>query len=299
MKDKDKLKKLVQIIGDLLKVEGNEWLMDEIMKTIGETSSVEEIAKHSVIQNIHEYCVEQKIQKQATEFYKSFPIPEIKEQLIQDYKKMEHERRRDDFENFCLCLYQQIENITNWLYQSRVLEIWNNEKHSIAIKTFYDRNTRQYVTPANGGTSIEKLVFQNTNSIDDLTKWHANRKFRAILYFFYFGGDVTRDDYTFNSIYFTHEEIYQMRNQNHRGNIPSQYQKITLDKIRGNEARYYFKFYGFLQDFVNHIELGYINKSAPTNKNIAPTNNTKPQKNTLGAINPTLEKLKQQMDKNK
>ena len=48
MKDKDKLKKLVQIIGDLLKVEGNEWLMDEIMKTIGETSSVEEIAKHSV-----------------------------------------------------------------------------------------------------------------------------------------------------------------------------------------------------------------------------------------------------------
>ena len=57
MKDNDKLKKLVQIIGDLLKVEGNEWLIDEILKIIGETSPVEEIANHSVIQNIHEYCV--------------------------------------------------------------------------------------------------------------------------------------------------------------------------------------------------------------------------------------------------
>lgn len=104
MKDKEKLKKLVQIIGDLLKVEGNEWLIDEILKTIGETSPVEEIAKHSVIQNIHEYCIEQKIDKQAQDFYNSFPIQEIKVQLMLDYKKMEHERRRDDFEKFCLCL---------------------------------------------------------------------------------------------------------------------------------------------------------------------------------------------------
>jgi hypothetical protein len=34
MKDREKLKKLVQIIGDLLNVEGNEWLMDEIFKTM-------------------------------------------------------------------------------------------------------------------------------------------------------------------------------------------------------------------------------------------------------------------------
>lgn len=152
MKDKDKLKKLVQIIGDLLKVEGNEWLIDEILKIIGETSPVEEIAKHSVIQNIHEYCVEQKIEKQATEFYNSFPINEIRDQLIQDYKKMEHERRRDDFENFCLCLYQQIENITNYLFETGVVATWNNEKHTIAIKSFYDRNQKQYVLPTDGGT---------------------------------------------------------------------------------------------------------------------------------------------------
>jgi hypothetical protein len=295
MKDRDKLKKLVQIIGDLLKVEGNEWLMDEIMKTIGETSSVEEIAKHSVIQNIHEYCVEQKIEKQAKEFFNSFPIQEIRDQLIQDYKKMEHERRRDDFENFCLCLYQQIENITNFLFDNRIDFNWGADKNKFAIKSSFDEKQRSYVLPNTQGTTVEQLIFQGT----DTSKWFANRKFRAVLYYFYFNKNVIKDDYEFNSVFYVHEEIYQMRNQNHRGSKISQYQKITLDKIRGNEARYYFKFYGFLQDFVNHIELGYNNKSAPTNKNIAPTNKTKPQKNTLGAINPALEKLKQQMDKNK
>lgn len=268
MKNREKLKKLVQIIGDLLKVEGNEWLIDEILKTIGKTSPVEQIAKHSLIQNIHEYCVEQKINKQATEFYKSFPIQEIKNQLILDYKKMEHERRRDDFENFCLCLYQQIENITNYLFESRVVETWNKVKHNIAIKSFYDRNQKKYVFPTNGGTSIEKLVFQNTNPIDDLSKWHANRKFRALLYFFYFAKEVTRDDYGFNSIYFIHEEIYQMRNQNHRGSKPSEYQQKTLNKIKGNESKYYFKFYGFLQDFLTQIEYNVSNQTFLTEKKI-------------------------------
>lgn len=264
MKDKEKLKKLIQIVGDLLKIEGNEWLIDEILKTIGETSPVEEISKNSVIQNIHEYCVEQKIEKQATEFYNSFPIQEIKDRLLQDYKKMEHERRRDDFDNFCLCLYQQIENITNYLFETKVVPTWNNEKHTIAIKSFYDRNQKQYVLPTNKGVSIEKLVFQSTDPIDDLSRWYANRKFRAILYFFYFNREVTSNDYAFNSIYFTYEEIYQMRNQNHRGGKSSEYQKISLNKIKGNESKYYFKFYGFLQDFITKIEKNFKEETTNT-----------------------------------
>lgn len=154
MKDRDKLKKLVQIIGDLLKVKGNEWLIDEILKTIGETSPVEEIAKHSVIQNIHEYCVEQKIEKQATEFYNSFPIQEIKNQLIQDFKKMEHERRRDNFEGFCLSMFQQIEAIVNFLFVSDLTKIkLQNERRSSAFiewdkeKATWVRNSSQRLIP--------------------------------------------------------------------------------------------------------------------------------------------------------
>lgn len=251
--DKDKLKKLVQIIGDLLKEKGNEWLVDEILKTIGENSPFEEIAKNSLIQNIHEYCVEQKIEKQAKAFYASFPITQIKDQLIQDYRKMEHERRRDDFENFCLCMYQQIENISNFLFEKKIESVWNAEKNQIAVKSFFDRDQRKYLPPKSGGTSLEKLVFQGT----DTSKWYTNRKFRSVLYFYYFKKNVTRDDYQFNSIYFIHEEIYQMRNQNHRGSTLTPYQQKTLNKIMGKESRYYFKFYGFLQDFVNQIELSY------------------------------------------
>ena len=293
MKDKEKLKKLVQIIGDLLKEEGNEWLIDEILQTIGEVSPVEEIAKHSLIQNIHEHCVEQKIDKQAKEFYDSFPIAEIKDQLILDYRKMEHERRRDDFENFCLCMYQQIENISNFLFDKKIESVWNSEKNQIAVKSFFDRTQRRYVPPNTGGTSLEQLVFQGT----DTSKWYANRKFRAVLYFFYFKKNVTRDDYEFNSIYFTHEEIYQMRNQNHRGSTPTPYQQKTLNKIKGNESRYYFKFYGFLQDFVNQIESSYSITSNSGNEN-KKSSKYKTQKNTIGANNPELEKLKQQMKKN-
>jgi hypothetical protein len=293
MKDREKLKKFVQIIGDLLKIEGNEWLIDEILKTIGETSPVEEIAKHSIIQNIHEYCVEQKIAKQATEFYNSFPIQEIKDQLIIDYKKMEHERRRDDFENFCLCVYQQIENINNFLFDKRIEQNWASEKNKIAIKSSYDETQRKYVLPNLEGTSLENLVFQGTDS----SKWFANRKFRAVLYYFYFNKNVNKDEYEFNSVFYVHEEIYQMRNQNHRGSKPSSYQQITLDKIKGKESRYYFKFYGFLQDFVNHIELSYSNKSLVKNVNSTTLNKSKPQKNTIGANNPELEILLQQMKK--
>ena len=145
LKDKEKLKRLVQIIGDLLKEEENEWLTDEILKVIGKATPVEEIAKHSLIQNIYEYCVEQKIDKQSKEFYDSFPLADIKDQLLLDYRKMEHERRRDDFENFCLCMYQQIENITNYLFEKNIESIWNVEKNKIAVKSFFDRTQRKYV----------------------------------------------------------------------------------------------------------------------------------------------------------
>lgn len=295
MKDKDKLIKLVQIIGELLKIEGNEWLIDEILKTIGENSPVEEIAKHSLIQNIHEYCVEQKIDKQAIEFYSSFPIDELKPQLILDYKKMEHERRRDDFENFCLCLYQQIENITNFFFDSTIMGLWHDEKLKPAIKSFFDRNQNKYILPTSGGKSIQSLVFQYATPIDDLLRWPANRKFRAVLFYYYFNKEVSRDDYEFNSIYFKHEEIYQMRNQNHRGSKPSDYQQITINKIKGKESKYYFKFYGFLQDFITQIEFVFSQNGAEK-KVYKKTEDKRISGDTLGE-NPELAKLFEQYKK--
>jgi len=235
MTEKDKLKKLVNIIGDLLKIEGNEWLIDEILKTIGDTSSIEEISKHSIIQNINEYCIEQKIEKQAVEFYKDFPISELKAGLINDYKKMEHERRRDDFENFCLCMYQQIENITNFLFDNYIVDNWDDNKNKTALM-YKEKKISQH-----------DLIFGNA------TEWYASVKFKAVLYTFYFNENL-KVKITFQERVKIFEEIYQVRNQNHRGNILYNYQKDILDKIKGSESKYYLKFYGFLQDFITQIE---------------------------------------------
>lgn len=275
MKDKDKLKKLVEIIGDLIKEKGNEWLIDDILKTIEETSPIEEIAKHSVIQNINEYCIEQKIDKQANEFYNSFPIEEIKPQLIIDYKKMEHERRQDDFENFCLSMYQQFEIITNHLFEKKIKENWESNKNKIA-----------YQFPNGKKLTYNDLIFGNAKD------WFANVKFKAVLYFFYFT-ETLKVIIPFNDRVKVFDELYQMRNQNHRGNRPSSYQQKILDGIKDQEAKYYFKFYGFLQDFVSGIESSYnSSKSVESNK----PKKTKKPSNTIGENNPELEKLKNKIE---
>ncbi len=280
MNDKEKLRKLVKIIGDLLKVEGNEWLVDEILKTLGEKSPIEEIAKHPLLQNIHEYCVEQIIEKQAKEFYASFPISEIKDELIKDYMKMEHERRRDDFESYCLCIYQQIECISNFIFKNVIEDRWEDEKNSIAIKSFYNVDMNEYQAPKSGGTTLQKLIFGDS---PHNLKWYAGNKFKAVLYFSYFNMNVRNNNFDFNKIYYVQDEIYQMRCQNHRYGETSNYTRKIVEKIKSAKARYCFKFYGFLEDFVGKIESSYV-EQPNSDKKRKKYNKTQSQKNTLGEI---------------
>lgn len=293
MRDKDKLRKLVQLIGDIIKIEGNEWLIDEMLTIIGENSQFEQIAKNSLIQNIYEYCIEEVLEVQASEFYAKFPIQEIKDQLIVDYKKMEHERRQNDFDNFCLHMYQQIENISNYLFYSKIEKNWESKKNKIAIKSEYNEDKRQYEYPKFDGTTVEKLVFENRKD----RIWYANRIFRAVLYFFYYNKEITQSDFNFNSISYAWNEIYQVRNKNHRGSKISEYQKKTLEKVMENESRVYFKFYGFLQDFVSNIEDNLNNSYKSSNQNSSKkSTHKKKATNTLGdnpKLKGVLEKLKE------
>ena len=287
MKDKNKLKKLVEIIGLILKEKDNEWLIDDLMKVISEVSSVEEIAKHSVIQHIHEYCVEEKITKQAEEFYATFPITEIKAQLIQDFIKMEHERRRDDFNGFCLSMFQQIENICNYLFDKHIKPNWTTFKKTPAISTLYNSDSKKYTKPVSSEVTVEKLVFQfqeNTSS------WHIGRKFRAVLYFFYYSQEVIRNDYEFNQVYSILNKVKLIRNKNHRGGMLYPTQQKMQDEINGKESQYYLKFYGFLQDFISKIEVNY----SPSKKQIQ--RQTANHSNTIGDIFPDFDKLFNQAD---
>ena len=66
------------------------------------------------LNQIYEYCIEKVARKQGEEFYSSFPIPSITSSLIDDYVRMEYFKRKDNFQDFCLALYQQIECIINF-----------------------------------------------------------------------------------------------------------------------------------------------------------------------------------------
>jgi len=53
-------------------------------------------------------------------------------------------------------------------------------------------------------------------------------------------------DRTYNMGY----ELYQARNLNHRGSNKTPYQQSAIDKLIPNQHKYYFKFLGFVEDFV-------------------------------------------------
>lgn len=282
MQDKEKLKKLLDIIGELLKIKGNEWLIDAILEKIKQISSIEEISKHSVIQDIYEHCIEKVIIKQANNFYKDFKLEEIKPELIKDFIKMEHERRRNDFDNFSLCVYQQIENITNYLFEQNINKIWDGEKNNVAIQ-YFDKRKQKQITK-----TVNQLIFGNAKD------WFSNVKFKALLYFYYFNKSI-KVQIPFNSLVDTFNEIYQVRNLNHRGSSPTDYQKQTLEKIKGKESKYFFKFYGFLEDIITTINSNIPNKKG----NNGLKTNKKDVKNTIGANSPVLQELRDKMNEKK
>lgn len=282
MQDKEKLKKLIDIFAELLKIKGNEWLIDAILEKIKSTSTIDEISKHSIIQDIHEHCIEKKIEKQANEFYSDFKIDSIKQQLVDDYKKMEHERRRDDFDGFCLCLYQQFEAIVNNLFSEFYDKNWNNFKDKIVIR-YKDKDTNQDIQK-----TLEQEVIGNSKGFG------AFPKFKAIAFYYYFN-KRTPLPYSYKTLKEVFYEIYQMRNKNHREGELYDFQVEILDKIRGKESKYYFKFYGFLEDFVRHVNMNIINTPKAKNK----TPKTVNTKNTIGANNPALQELLNEMNKQK
>ena len=85
----------------------------ELRKQLNVASANSVLSEDERINQIYEYCIEEIIRKQANEFYTDFPLQSIKDTLIGDFIRMESFRRKDNFGDFCLSLYQQIECITS------------------------------------------------------------------------------------------------------------------------------------------------------------------------------------------
>lgn len=242
---------------------------EELRKKLGITSSAHSaVIDDERLSQIYEYCIEKIIRKQAEEFYNGFPITSIIPTLVDDYVRMEFFRRKDNFGDFCLALYQQIENITNKVCESSTLgeiveKMWG---HLAYVKTPEGRQEPD-IKDRTGKTDIANLIFFGTsksglsNAVErskkSLQNQYASDKIRIIVYYYGFGSKLKSSEFdNFREITSMLNDIYQCRNMNHRGNTLTLWEEETLNRIIPMKSFCYFKYLGCLAQFVSYIKNG-------------------------------------------
>lgn len=212
--------------------------------------------QEAIISDIHEHCIENILHEQASEFYKDFVLSDIKPQLIADYVKMEHWRRRNNIQEFCMALYQQIEAITNYLAgDSSLNTIWRSIRHAAFFADVKANDIRVRGT----GKSIEvSIIYDSNNYGKELKELVAMDKFKAILFIIVYNTQVNWNNKTFfNDDFYTGYNIYQTRNLNHRGNIIDESKIDKISDILNSPPFAMCSLLGFFARFVYGINKHY------------------------------------------
>lgn len=247
---------------------------EELRKKLGLTS----VANSAVIDDnrldqIYEYCIEKIIRKQAEEFYNDFPIAEIREQLQSDFIKMEMFRRKNNFDDFCLSLYQQIENMTNYVcddsvFNEVVQKMWAYPAYLKQGEGITPKLEDRLSTPGKSYYAIAHLIFTGKDDQGHpysivkpkkpLKDQFASDKIKNVVYFIGYKAEMLGWMYTgFTDICNLLYELYQCRNMNHRGGSQTEKAESVINKIKPLQSLYYFKFYGLLIQYVEFIKEGF------------------------------------------
>lgn len=235
---------------------GNQEFGDELRKRLNvKTNQVVDsnLRESAKLDHIYEYCIKQILQQQASLFYAPFKEFDIYETLVSDYVRMEDFRRKDNFEDYGLALYQQIENIINMFYA--------NPKYLAVFKSMI--NSTSYV-PTNKGTdaapvSVGAVVFGSgnfyTDGINNLSKNQstARERVKLLVYALMFFGEKY-DWKRYSEVTDTINKIYLCRNKNHRGGIQTENAQKTLAEVEANTSWAYFEFSNALVEFVRLIK---------------------------------------------
>lgn len=252
--NREYLKKLLDFLENrILSNHNNQWFAKELYKILAPTSDAR-------ISDIHEQCIESILKEQATEFYKDFVIEDIRPQLIADFIKMEHWRRRNNIQEFGLAIFQQIECITNRLSQDDTLcEVFRTMMDALCyVDSFNPMVVNRY---EKSSYTIGQLLFMHdapTKSKEILPQQWTFDKFKAINYFVCHKACLT--NFQFNQ--FVEEnnifgEIYALRNLNHRGNELTDKERERLQKIEENPSRTFLTFISFLSWFIDSVNNGF------------------------------------------
>lgn len=237
---------------------------EELRKKLGVTSVANSaIVDDERLNQIYEYCIEDVIRKQAENFYAPFDNP-IKDYLIYDYIRMESFRRKNEFGDYALALFQQIETILNAIFNESdfrgiIKKMWNESFYK-----YRDKVKNKYVEWTIGsiifGTDTEeKKWLSDGKDRADKDKLTVRDKIRIILFYFKYFANSTYDSengtyvssYNYNEFVLLFDslwDIYSCRNTNHRNPEHNENEKVRT--IIQNSSYSYFQFNWTLTEFV-------------------------------------------------
>jgi len=245
----------------------------------------------SAYQGLHELTVEDVLKKQASEFYKDFP-QSIKKELIESFVEMEHQRRRDNYFEFCISLLRQIECVVNYYFKSyNLLSLVIRDSQSrkqlfvnTNVKAIYESGSFKKLEQAefphtkfginkSGNYYFKSFInfflpyhYQDISDIQkilsDLDKNGFKIKFNMVLYYTFFKGKANMIEFEEKENLL--DEIYQQRHVVHGGkisgilqkqsdNIQLDTQETTIMDSFHNQYNNYLKYQGFLADFMQKV----------------------------------------------
>ena len=252
--NREYLKKLLDFLRErILPIPGNQWFAKELYKLLAPASDAR-------ISDIHEQCIESILTQQANEFYKDFVIADLRPQLIADFIKMEHWRRRNNIYEFSLAMYQQVECIVNYISRNNTLcEVFHTMMDCLCFVDAYpptvdNRNPKSSYT-------VAQLLFMHdapTKSKEILPSLWAYDKFRAINYFVCHQTMLT--NYQFDQFVGENRifgELYALRNRVHRGNDLTEKEIERTKQVEINPSRGFLTLTAFLTWFIDSVNKGY------------------------------------------
>lgn len=263
MDNREAIIKTIDKIAQLSKQPGNKWLLEEFFKRFG----LEETGGNSKLDEIYEYCIEKVIKEQAKGFYKDISFKDIEPQLEFDFVRMERARRRNDFDEFAMAIYQQIERITNVVCSNKKLNesVSKLMGHPAYVNSVVQKNgtwSTPSISDRNTTSSyqIAKLLFGKSapeKALSNLSAQWAVDKIYCVLYFLCYQAKLKSHEYSqFTEYKYIYNAIYQFRNLNHRSSVMKDEQKEIIDRIRPQQGVYYFKFMQALLFYVEGVTKG-------------------------------------------
>ncbi len=235
--------------------------------TVSAFSVPSDTTSNSQLDEIYEYCISKILKEQASDFYKNLPsiFVDQKKVLMEDYYRMEKFHRQNNFGDFCLAIYQQIECITNVLCKSKDLneiceKFWGYPAYVKDLKEKTTYQNRAFNESGSDSYCIANLLFMSNaaeksrHPIQSLT---ANDKMRVVVYFVGYLTQMKSSDYE-SFVSFTNllRDIYQCRNMNHRGNTLTEWEQSIINRVSISKTLYYYKFMGVLSQYLDFIEKG-------------------------------------------